>query len=323
MDLTQAFFNNFGLSVILTSFRSVVRGSIIIISCPLNSTNIALIPKGNEQNNMKDWRMIALCNVLYKLVAKVIANRLKKILHKCISKSQSAFVPERFILDNVMIAIEVVHHMKVCKRIRDKNVALKLDISKAYDRIDWFYLKEVMLKMGFDSKWVQWIMMCVETVDYSVIVNNELVGPIIPGRGLRQGDPLSPYLFILCAEGLSALIRKAERSGDLHGVSICTNAPTISHLLFVDDCFLFFRVDDNEAQVMKNILHTYKLASGQAISLPKSEVFFSSIVPSPLKETITNILGVIAVMSTGKYLGLPSMVGRSKEATFGFIKDCI
>ena len=267
--------------------------------------------------------MIALCNVLYKLVAKVIANRLKKILHKCISKSQSAFVPERFILDNVMIAIEVVHHMKVCKRIRDKNVALKLDISKAYDRIDWFYLKEVMLKMGFDSKWVQWIMMCVETVDYFVIVNKQLVGPIIPGRGLRQGDPLSPYLFILCAEGLSALIRKAERSGDLHGVSICTNAPTISHLLFVDDCFLFFRVDDNEAQVMKNILHTYKLASGQAISLPKSEVFFSSIVPSPLKETITNILGVIAVMSTGKYLGLPSMVGRSKEATFGFIKDCI
>lgn len=199
--------------------------------------------------------------------------------------------------------------MKVGKRVRDKNVALKLDISKAYDRMDWIYLKEVMLKMGFDSKWVQWIMMCVKTVDYSVIVNYELVGLIIPGRGLTQGDPLSPYLFILCAEGLSALIRKAERSGDLHGVSICTNAPTFSHILFADDFLLFFRADDNEAQVMKNILNTYELASGQAISLPKSEVFFSSVVPSPLKEAITNILGVRAVMGTYKYLGLPSMLG--------------
>jgi len=289
----------------------------------LNSTNITLIPKGNEQKTMKDLRPIALCNGLYKLVAKVLANRLKKILHKCISEIQSAFVPGRSILNNAMIAIEVVHHMKVGKRVRDKNVALKLDISKAYDTIDWLYLKEVMLKMGFDSKWAQWIMMCVETVDYSVIVNNELVGPIIPGRGLRQGDPLSPYLFILCAEGLSALIRKAERSGDLHGVSICTNAPTISHLLFADDCFLFFRADDNEAQVMKNILHTYELASGQTISLPKSEVFFSIVVPSTLKDTITNILGVRAVMGTSKYLRLPSMVGRSKEVAFGFIKDRI
>lgn len=152
-------------------------------------------------------------------------------------------------------------------------------------------------------------MMCVETVDYSVIVNYELVGPIIPGRGLTRGDPLFPYLFILCAEGLSALIRKAERSGDLHGVSICTNAPTFSHILFADDFLLFFRADDNEAQVMKNILNTYELASGQAISLPKSEVFFSSVVPSPLKEAITNILGVRAVMGTCKYLGLPSMLG--------------
>ena len=289
----------------------------------LNSTDIALIPKGNEQKSMKDWRSIALCNVLYKLVAKVLANRLKIILHKCISENQSAFVPERSILDNVMIAIEVVHHMKVSKKVRDKNVALKLDISKAYDIIDWLYLKEVMIQMGFDRQWVRWIMMCVETIDYSVIVNNEMVGPVIPGRGLRQGDPLSPYLFILCAEGLSALIRKAERFGDLHGISICTNAPTISHLLFADDCFLFFRADEKEAQVMKNILHTYELASGRAISLPKSEVFLSSVVPTPLKDTITNILGVRAVMGTGKYLGLPSMVGRSKEATFGFIKDLI
>jgi hypothetical protein len=178
--------------------------------------------------------------VIYKLVAKVLANRLKHVLNKCISANQSAFVPGRSILDNAMAAIEVVHFMKSKTRGKLGEVALKLDISKAYDRIDWEYLRGIMCKMGFSTQWISWIMMCVETVDYSVIVNGNIVGPIIPGRGLRQGDPLSPYLFIICAEGLSALIRQAEARGDIHGTKICRNAPIISHLLFADDCFLFF-----------------------------------------------------------------------------------
>jgi len=205
----------------------------------LNSTNTALIPKGTEQKTMKDWRPIALCNVLYKLLSKVLANRLKKILHKCIADSQSAFVPGRSILVNALVAIELVHYMKTKTKGKEKSVALKLDISKAYDRIDWAYLKDVMNKMGFSGKWIQWIMMCVETVDYSVILNKEIVGPIIPGRGLRQGDLLSPYLFILCAEGLSVLIRIAGNRGDLQGV--CRIAPRVSHLLFLDDFFCSFK----------------------------------------------------------------------------------
>jgi len=112
-------------------------------------------------------------------------------------------------------------------------------------------------------------MMCVETVDYSVIVNDEAIRPIILGRGLRKGDPLSPYLFIICAEWLSYLIRKAEASGDIHGVKICTNAPIVSHLLFADDCFLFFRAEPAEATIMKNILAIYEKASGQAINFQK------------------------------------------------------
>lgn len=102
----------------------------------LNSTNIALIPKGNEEKLMKDWRLVALYNVLYKLLAKVLANRLKTILHKCISENQSTFVHGRPIPNNVMISLKVVHHMKVSKKNRDKNVALKLDISKDYEKIN-------------------------------------------------------------------------------------------------------------------------------------------------------------------------------------------
>jgi hypothetical protein len=241
----------------------------------LNMTNISLIPKGEKQTSMKDWRPIALCYVLYKVIAKVLANRLKKVLSKCISLNQSAFVPGRSILDNALAATEIVHYMKSKTRGKQGDVALKLDISKAYDRIDWDYLREAMIKLGFAHQWVEWIMMCVEIVDHSVIANNENVGPIIPGRGLRQGDPLSPYLFIICAKGLLTLIKQAEARGDIHGAKICRNAPTISHLLFADDCFLFFRATKREALTMKHILNTYEGASGQTINLQKSEIFYS------------------------------------------------
>jgi hypothetical protein len=127
----------------------------------LNLTNIALIPKGDEQTSMRDWRPIALCNVIYKLVAKVLANRLKSVLDKCILINQSAFVPGRSILDNAMAAIEIVHFMKTKTRGKIGEVALKLDISKAYDHIDWDYLRGIMTKMGFSTQWVAWVMMCV------------------------------------------------------------------------------------------------------------------------------------------------------------------
>ena len=123
----------------------------------LNTTNIALIPKGNSQTSMKDWRPIALCNVLYKIVAKVLANRLKIVLPKCISDNQSAFVPGRSILDNAMVAIEIIHAMKTKFKGSKGCVALKLDISKAYDRMDWDYLKAVLFRMGFNEKWVQYV----------------------------------------------------------------------------------------------------------------------------------------------------------------------
>lgn len=208
----------------------------------LNFTNIALIPKGSTQVSMKDWRPIALCNVLYKIIAKVLANRLKQVLLHCISDNQSAFVPGRSILDNAMVAIEVLHFMKAKTRGDDRYVALKLDISKAYDRMDWNYLRAVLHKMGFHSRWIHWMCMCVESVDYSVLVNGNQVGPIIPGRGLRQGDPLSPYLFILCTEGLSALIRDVETRGLLTGTKVCRHAPSVSHLLFADDFFYFSKL---------------------------------------------------------------------------------
>ena len=163
--------------------------------------------------------------------------------------------------------------------------------------------------------------LCVESVDYSVFVNGETVGPIIPGRSLRQREPLSPYLFIIGAEGLSSLISDAETHNNILGTRVCRDAPSVSHLLFADDCFLFFRVEEAQTQIMKDILLKYEAVSGQSINLPKFEIFYSQNFAENLKNAIAHILGVCAVLGTGKYLGLPSMIGRDRNAIFAYIKD--
>lgn len=168
-----------------------------------------------------------------------MSNRLKEVLPGLVDKAQSAFVAGRAIQDNALIAFEIIHAMKNKRKGRRGDVAVKIDISKAYDRIEWGYLERIMLRLGFSAKWVQWMMMCVRSVNYSVMVNEDLVGPIVPGRGLRQGDPLSPYLFILCAEGLSSALNHACSTNLLHGNRVCRAAPPVSHLFFANDCILY------------------------------------------------------------------------------------
>ncbi|XP_031091127.1 uncharacterized protein LOC115996126 [Ipomoea triloba] len=287
----------------------------------LNSTHIVLIPKKETPENMGDLRPIALCNVAYKIIAKVLANRLKGLLDNVIAENQSAFVPGRMISDNIMVAFEAHQYLKRKRQGKEGFTALKLDMSKAFDRVEWPFLHAMLNKLSFDARWISLIMECVSTVSYHISHDGSLIGPIIPSRGLRQGDPISPYLFIIIAEGLSAMIKNAENNGLLHGIQVARGAPKISHLLFADNSFLFCKATIPEIHTLKTILDDYANASGQLINFNKSSIFFSPNVCNILKTSICSILQVEGVGNSSSYLGLPSLIGRSKKDILGFLKD--
>ena len=186
----------------------------------VNHTFITLIPKKKNPSCVSDYYPISLCNVLYKIFSKFLANRLKKFLNNIIIEHQSTFAKGCLISDNILIAFETLHTMKHYNSRSNGFMALKLDMSKTYDRVEWVFLEKVMRKMGFCEQWIGLIMVCVKTITYSILVNGELKGLIHPSRGLRQGDPLSPFLFLLCTEGLHGLIKKGSQQWRYHWIYV-------------------------------------------------------------------------------------------------------
>ena len=212
----------------------------------MNHTHIVLIPKKKDPTHLVDYRPISLSNVISRIISKVIANHLKYIFSNVVSESQSAFVPNYFIIDNITVAYELLHRMRNRRRGKVGHMAVKLDISKAYNRVDWNFLQNIMCKLGFDQRWVQVALEIVTTASYSVLINGEPRGFITQSRSIRQGDPLSPYLFLLCAEGLSTLLRKAVETQVLHGILSSQHRVCISHLLFTNDSLLFCKATVDE-----------------------------------------------------------------------------
>ena len=286
----------------------------------VNHTFLTLIPKTPNPEHAHKYQPISLCNVLYKIFSKVLANRLKKVLPDIIIEHQATFVKDRLISNNILVTFETLHCMKNHKSGNSGFMAFKLDMSKAYDRMEWSFLEVLMQKMGFDKRWIDLIMIYVKTVTYSIIVNGELKGLIHPSKGIKQGNPLSSFLFLMCTEGLHGFIKNATRKGEIKGFSLCRRGSKLTHLFFADDSLLFCRVNPDECNKILSILSSYKSASGQQVNRSKIALFFSKSTPDDIKELIKDLLMVQEIQHYEKHLGLPSLLGKGKKASFNYIK---
>lgn len=272
----------------------------------VNTTILTLIPKVTGARKMKDYRPISCCNVLYKVISKIIANRLKKLLPDFISLNQSAFVKDRLLIENLLLATELVkdYHKDTVSR----RCAIKVDISKAFDSVQWPFLINTLTAMGLPEKFIHWISLCVTTSSFSVQVNGELAGFFKSDRGLRQGCALSPYLFVISMHVLSKLLDKsaAERRMGYHPK--CKNLG-LTHLSFADDILVFSDGNSRSIESILEVFNTFAAISGLLMSVEKSTIFCAG-VDDEARQGIQAQYGLAVGVLPVRYLGLPLLTKR-------------
>ncbi|WMV55749.1 hypothetical protein MTR67_049134 [Solanum verrucosum] len=268
-----------------------------------NATYIALISKKSGAKELRDFRPINLIGSVYKLIAKILTERLKKVMHKLVDTQQMAFLKGRQITDAILIANECLD-----SRVKEKSpgVMCKLDIEKAYDYVNWSFLLEIMQRMGFGLKWIRWIKFCISTVKFSILINGSPEGFFPSDRGLRQGDPLSPFLFIIVMEGLNNMLKTAHTKGWIRGFNVANEGNLrleVTHLQYADDTLIFFDAEESQLKILRVILILFEATSGLHINWRKSLIF-------PINEVnrmqhLTEILGGEIGKLPTVYLGMP------------------
>lgn len=267
----------------------------------MNTTAITLVPKVSNPTKVKDYRPIACCTTLYKIISKVLTRRLKNVITKLIGGSQSAFIEGRSILDNVLFS----HELFKCygRKWISPRCVLKVDLRKAYDSLEWSFLKQLMVAMGFPAKFINWIMKCVTTVTYSLLLNGGLTKPFIAKRGLRQGDPMSPYLFVLAMEYLGRELKQLSRNGDFNFHPRCRKLESI-HVCFAYDLLMFCRADITSIKLLHETLMKFSRASGLQASAEKSSIYIAGVADYTKKELV-DALGYKGGTMPFRYLGVP------------------
>ncbi|XP_043697156.1 uncharacterized protein LOC122647928 [Telopea speciosissima] len=209
-----------------------------ILPDSINATFISLIPKTEDVTSFAGYRPIALCNLFYKIITKILSNRLQGVVGKVVSDNQSAFIKGCSIVDNILVCNDVVRGID--QKGIGPTAVLKIDLHKAYDSLSQKYLFQIMDRMGFPSKFMGWVKACVDTPCFSILLNGSPTGYFKGRRGIRQGDPLSPYLFTIAMEGFSALMRNLEVEGRISLLPRCKSSH-LSHLIFADDLKIFVK----------------------------------------------------------------------------------
>nr|GEU72208.1 hypothetical protein [Tanacetum cinerariifolium] len=273
----------------------------------LNHTIIALIPKVPTPTRVNDYCHISCCNVLFKCISKIIANRIKNSLKFLISPNQSAFVSGRNISDNILLTHELMHNYHLDRGA--PRCAFKVDIQKAYDTVDWGFLKAALESFGFHNKMIVWIIERVTTTSFSISINGSLHGYFKRKRGLRQGGPISPYLFMIVMEVLTLMLKRRVHETDGFTYHRFCSEMELINLCFADDLFLFAHGDANSAKIIMEALDEFKLASGLTPSIPKSKAYFCNVL-NHTKLAILQVMPFEEGRLPVKYLGVPLVSSR-------------
>ena len=284
----------------------------------INTTYIALTPKTANPTLVGQFRPISLCNNSFKILSKCLANRLKSIIPGIITEEQSAFFHGRQIQDNLVIAHEVFHRLKAKDSLAE--FGFKIDMNKAYDKVEWSFLHETLIRMGLSPGWIRMVMQCVTTVSFSVLINGKPSPIFTPTRGLRQGDPLSPYLFILVCDVLSRNIKGAVMENRLLSLHLSRTCPGISHLFFADDSLFFSIADTENALCLMDIITSYCTASRQSLNLEISSICFSKSTSDDTATTIAALFGIQVSQSPGTYVGISSTWGKTRTQALAYVQ---
>lgn len=266
----------------------------------ITTSFLALIPKNNHPQTLSEYRPICLISSLYKILSKILAARLKQVLGKVISPCQTAFIPGRQILDGVVVLNELID---LIKKRRDKCMFLKVDFEKAFDSVSWKYLEYMLNWMGFHEKWIKWMRACVFSSSMSVLVNGSPTEDFEVSKGLRQGDPLSPFLFIIAAEGLTGLVNNAIRSGCFKGYMV-SNVQQHHILQYADDTILLGEGSWENLWSLKSILRGFELVSGLKVNFYKSKLYGINVEDQFLNAAST-FLSCNVDKFPFRFLGLP------------------
>ncbi|KAG7560295.1 Reverse transcriptase domain [Arabidopsis thaliana x Arabidopsis arenosa] len=278
----------------------------------INSTILALIPKKSEAKEMRDYRPISCCNVIYKVISKIIANRLKILLPKFIAGNQSAFVKDRLLIENLLLATELVkdyHKDSISTRC-----AIKIDISKAFDSVQWPFLINVLVAMQFPPVFIHWISLCITTASFSVQVNGDLAGYFQSARGLRQGCSLSPYLFVMSMDVLSKMLDRAADAKQFGFHPKCKQLG-LTHLSFADDLMILSDGKIRSIEGIVDVFDKFAKRSGLRISMEKSTVYMAGISPI-IRQSIEDKFPFAVGQLPVRYLGLPLVTKRFTAADY-------
>lgn len=242
-----------------------------------NQTFLILIPKISTPETVHHLRPISLCNTIYKCLSKCMVVRMKSILPHLISEYQHAFMPGRHLANSVMLCEALTHKVNSRRGGGFCLATLKVDMNKAYDRVRRVFIIKILHSYGFPPFWIHLIKQCLSTVSYTPILNGCVLDNFKPSCGLRQGYPLSPYLFLLCMDVLSRMLLLSADLKLLIWIQLGKQGPRISHLFFADDSMFFFEVSVDSATILADNLARFSRASGQLINLGKSFIKFSGV----------------------------------------------